>query len=428
VPTISTVYPVPADSLYSALRTRLAARSYGIVKEDNIGHRVVASVPGNENTQVEFRVVAQRDSSALTVTPLGNMDPVTGIGIILTVTHDITTDLTALYSSESLESGELPPSRWRPELCVTPWGRLWLARGGLYTADSLLGNWRRAFGGDGDPVPLDDLRIGISMAFPADSTALLGLPDRSPGSDDPLIYRTSDGGRSWSPVNVEDIWSVDAMAAIDQSVWVLATRWEREKRRGTFLRSNDGGVTWERPTLPADLNDVTQLYRVSRSRAYAATAGHNQGPVFWRTADGGDSWKPIPSPHDQGVHSVPSYGVRVEEIATVGGWLVVREYGTVFVSPGDTIRWRQLEGIEHVAADHERDRLFVLTDSLYAAMLDPDLGVVWQTRERVTDSRPTNIEKVLARDGVGYVSMSQSTIYEARDGVLRLVHPKGSSR
>ncbi len=420
-PTASTTVRIPADSLFSTVRGRLKARGYHLDETDAIRHRFVVRGP-NDETRVEVRIAAVGDSSTITIGPL-DAEGTRAPRALIMVTHDATLGLETEGSEPAAASGELPESHWRPELFVSPGGKFWMARGGLYRADSLRGGWRRVLGNQGDSIDPDDLRIGIAMALVDDSTALLGLPDR-PGVEGPQLYRTTDGGVTWSPVPAADLAWVDDMAALGASVWLLGTKWENNKRRGLFLRSTDAGATWERTALPPQLNDITHLYRVSQSTAYVATAGFNRGPVFWITTDSGNSWKPIATPHDKGLHKVPSYGVRVEQIATVGDWLVVREYGLVFVSRADSIKWRRLDGIEHVAADLEHVQLFVLTDSLHAAMLDRNLNVLWRTPDRIPDAEPTNVEKVLIRAGTGYVSMSYGEVYEARDGILHLVQPK----
>jgi hypothetical protein len=219
--------------------------------------------------------------------------------------------------------------------------------------------------------------------------------------------------------------SIDAMEASGPSVWAFATRWEEKQRRGVWMRSEDGGATWTQPALPRGMNDVTHVYRESPTTAYVATAGFNAGGVFWRTTDGGTTWTRVPTPKDQGVHEIPSHGTRIEHIATVGDRLVVREYGMVFVTRADSIRWRRLDDVEYVTADRKRGELFVLTDKLEAAMLDRELRMVWRTSDRIPSSRSRDVEEVVAHAGTGWVTMSQGEIYEARDGRLRVVRPGG---
>lgn len=424
-PTASAALQISADSLYATVRARLERRGHRIEEADAARRRLVVRAPKGD-TRVLVRIVPAGDSSTISVTPLGQVGLTDGLRAMLTVTHDATMDTSAAVAPAELEG--LPKSRWRPELFLSPAGRLWLASGGLYSADSLGGRWRRALGGANDPVTPDELRIGVEMAFVDERIALLGLPDnRNPGKS--LLYRTTNAGESWLPVDaVPNVVAIDALEAIDNSVWALATRWENDARRAVFFRSDDGGATWRQSELPATLNDVTGLYRLSASTAYVSTSRSRttKAPVFWRTTDGGTTWSPVETPHDQRVHEVPSYGVRIEEIATAGDWLLVREYGKVFVTRSDSIAWRRSDELEYIAADRARDGIFALTESLQAVMLDRDLRVLWRTQERVQKTDPPDVEKLVATDGVGYVSMGHGQIYEARDGTLRLVKPVGS--
>jgi hypothetical protein len=63
---------------------------------------------------------------------------------------------------------------------------------------------------------------------------------------------------------------------------------------------------------------------------------------------------------------------------------------------------------------------------MHAAMLDRSLNEIWRTEGRVPDSSPSDVVKLVASGGVGYVSMIHGEIYEARDGTLALVPSQGS--
>lgn len=241
----------------------------------------------------------------------------------------------------------------------------------------------------------------------------------------PLLYRSTDGGASWSSLPTGAFEDVRAIAAVGPSVWVFATELEKQSRQAVFLRSADGGETWERMPLPEGIRSATQLYRVTADAAYLAIAGFDPGPVFWHTSDGGAHWTPVPTPHDQRLHRVPESGVHIEEIATVGDKLVVREYGRVFYSRRDTIRWHALKGIENVAADREREQLFVLTEQLEPAMLDQDFNVLWRGDRSIPrrDGR-SEVTAIAAHGGVGYVVMQRGALYEAREGIMRIRQPR----
>lgn len=420
VPAASATLGMPADSLYASVRARLEKRGHRIDQADPERRTLVVRPPGDD-TRITVLIGTDGDSSTISFMPHGNANMMAGLRAMITVTHDATME-DAKPAAQPGATG-VPGSRWRPELFVSPAGRLWIARAGLYHADSLRGPWELVLGQAGDPVDADALHIDVSLAFVGEDSLVLGLP-QSFEEQSVFIYRTADRGESWTPVPTPGIAEIDAMEAIGPSVWAFGARWEGEEQRVTFLRSTDGGLTWERPGVPEKMADVTGLYRVSPSVAYVSTMKTRedpQRPVFWRTTDGGASWTPIPTPHDQGLHTVPRHGVRIEEIAPVGQWLVVREYGKVFVSPVDNITWRPRDDLDHVVTDRHRDALFALTKEMQAALLDRDLKFLWRTADRVPDTRDAYVDKIVAHDGIGYVSMGHGQVYEARDGKLTLV-------
>jgi hypothetical protein len=103
---------------------------------------------------------------------------------------------------------------------------------------------------------------------------------------------------------------------------------------------------------------------------------------------------------------------------------VVKEFGAVFATRADSIAWRRLVGVEHIAADHITDRMFILSDSLRGQMLDHNLRVLWSTRERVDG----DVEQVQAWNGTGYVSTSKSMVLVARDGAMRTITPRAKAQ
>ena len=409
-----------ADTVFAHIRSRLEHLKYHEDAVDAPNRWMVVEPPGYK-TKVEIRIDAVRDSASVTIKPLDAKDMVSQLQAMLIVTKDAAIEDDSRTSGPSA-SGELPPSHWRPQLFLSPLGRLWIARGALFTTDSLRGSWRPSF--DPRRVGIDgfSVSLGSNMAFVDEDTLFMGLRQVLDNGPHPRLYRSTDAGKSWSPVPTGGIDGVDAMEAVGGSVWAFATYFEHEARHTAFLRSADGGVTWTRAPLPVDLRDVTHIYRLTSTVAYLATLGDSARPAFWWTGDAGATWRSMQTPRDQKVNDVPDFGTRIERIATVGEWLVVREYGAVFVTRSDSIRWRRLRDLEDIAADRERDQLFALSKSHQPEMLDAQLKVIWQCRDKI--AHPDAIEGILARDGVGYVWMSGGTIYEARDGTLRERQPR----
>jgi len=322
--------------------------------------------------------------------------------------------------AESVPAGLAPNSNWQPELAVAPDGRLWLASGGLFVADSFGGAWRRVLGGDADPAAGDELRIGIQIAFAGAKTVLIGLPERYPMEDAPVLYRTDDDGATWSAVRLDSLYHVNAIGAIGQSVWVTGRIRERDTEG--FFVSADGGKTWRAMPVPEAMRDVNLLHRVSASTAYVATSGREGRPALWRTTDGGSHWLPLQAPSEQHLLRLGESDSRVEQIATIGTSLVVREHGDVFASALDPIRWRRLPGFEAIASERGGTHVFVLIDSLRPALLDKDLRVEWRSDHRLPLER-SYIEEPIFQGDIGYVMEGHGSIHQIRNRTLRVVRP-----
>jgi len=222
-----------ADSVFAKVRARLTHLKY---HEDavDVPNRWMLVEPPGQKTKVDIRVEAMRDSATVKIQPLGTKDMIAQLQVLVLVTHDAALDPEKTGAAAAAPTnGELPPSQWRPELFLSPLGRLWIARSGLFTTDSLFGGWRLSFG--------QSVSIGTRMAFVDEDTLLLGLHDQ------PSLYRSTDAGKSWSKVPTGRIDHVDALESVGGSIWGFATYFDHDDRRTAFLRSADGGGCRSRP-------------------------------------------------------------------------------------------------------------------------------------------------------------------------------------
>jgi photosystem II stability/assembly factor-like uncharacterized protein len=120
------------------------------------------------------------------------------------------------------------------------------------------------------------------------------------------VWRTSNGGQSWSNITdgKTDISSVGAIAIApsDPNVMYVGTGESQLREDLTFgtgvYRSTDAGSTWQKLGL-TDSHQIADIIVDPRDadRAYVAAMGHAFGPnsdrgVF-RTVDGGKTWKKV---------------------------------------------------------------------------------------------------------------------------------------
>jgi len=142
------------------------------------------------------------------------------------------------------------------------------------------------------------------------STAVAGVPGRRHtylmGATGGGVWRTSDAGESWSPLTdgyleAASIGAVRVAPSDPNVIWVgtgsACIRGNVSTGRGVY-RSTDGGETWSF----AGLRDTGQIGRIAvhpddPDRAYVAALGSAFGPnaergVF-RTFDGGETWERV---------------------------------------------------------------------------------------------------------------------------------------
>ncbi|MBC7248220.1 MAG: IPT/TIG domain-containing protein [Actinobacteria bacterium] len=108
------------------------------------------------------------------------------------------------------------------------------------------------------------------------------------------VYRTNDGGATWIPqdsgtgeellaVSVPPAWEASGNAPPAGVAWACG-------RRGTVLRTTDGGATWERLEA-GTARDVHDISSPDADTAWAVAGGPDEKPLVLRTTDGGATWE-----------------------------------------------------------------------------------------------------------------------------------------
>ena len=227
---------------------------------------------------------------------------------------------TAFPSRPALISFSILPARRRPaRSMLPPWAKASInrptgaPRGRSSRLDCPAPNrWR---GGALDPSGV----LYVVLARRTEKTAY-GTPD------DGGLYRSTDGGETWSAVPLPEGLNGPTGIAIDpkDASRIFLSAWSRDDiftnsfQGGVFL-SRDAGATWKN-VLTADQHvyDVT-IDPSDRNRVYAAGF---QASV-WRSSDGGEGWnriggfnfknahRVIPDPLDPAMIYVTTFGGSV---------------------------------------------------------------------------------------------------------------------
>ncbi|MFM9910643.1 MAG: WD40/YVTN/BNR-like repeat-containing protein [Chitinophagaceae bacterium] len=118
------------------------------------------------------------------------------------------------------------------------------------------------------------------------------------------MYRSSDAGKTWKHIGLEDSWSIAEIAIHPTNpdivlVAVLGHLWTTNKNRGLF-RTTNGGKTWEQVLYVDDktgANDIAispknpSIMYASTWEVYPGISGKNSS--VYKSIDGGKNWKLI---------------------------------------------------------------------------------------------------------------------------------------
>lgn len=142
------------------------------------------------------------------------------------------------------------------------------------------------------------------------------------GQSQNLIYRTEDGGASWSPVTIPaSLWIYDAQVTSDGLGWLVGSS-------GDLLFTEDFGASWERRKAPFDSTLRSHsVHFVSRSLGVVGSLDER----IKYTRNGGRSWKRLKSPVETGLTSCEN--VRVRILRLLDNQVVVNMCGSTYYRP-----------------------------------------------------------------------------------------------
>ena len=181
--------------------------------------------------------------------------------------------------------------------------------GGVWESENAGRTWEPIF--DGQPIA----SIGALAVAPSDPRVVYvgsGEADmRSDISHGNGMYRSSDGGRTWAHVGLEGTRQIGRVVVDPRDanlvyVAALGHGYGPNPERGVF-RSKDGGRTWSRvlfkdentgaidlaldPSNPKTI--LAALWQTRRPPWNTYPPSNGPGSGLYRSEDGGDTWKPV---------------------------------------------------------------------------------------------------------------------------------------
>ncbi len=166
------------------------------------------------------------------------------------------------------------------------------------------------------------------------------------GTDDGLIHRTSDGGKTWTDVTPPALtpWSkvsmLEASPHDDLTAYAAINRIRLDDMKPHVLRTHDGGKTWTEIVngLPDDPVNAVREDPVRKGLLYAATER-----MVCVSFDDGAHWQPLRL-------NMPATSVR--DLVVKGDDLVVGTHGRSFWILDDVTPLRQMTPAVAAAAAH----------------------------------------------------------------------------
>jgi photosystem II stability/assembly factor-like uncharacterized protein len=239
--------------------------------------------------------------------------------------------------------------------------------GGVWKTDDYGRTWKPLF----DDQPTGS--IGAIALAPSDPNILyvgsgegLQRPDLSVGDG---IYKSTDGGKSWTHLGLRDAQQIPAILVDPLNpnrlfVAALGHPYGPNPERGVF-RSTDGGQTWQKVLYKDDRTGAIDLAFDPRNpqMVYAVLWQAQQGPWengaftgpnsgLYKSTDGGTTWNPIgaglPTYAQGGLGRIgigiaPSDGNRMYALVEARG-----EAGGVYRSDDAGANWKKVNGEQRI--------------------------------------------------------------------------------
>jgi len=201
------------------------------------------------------------------------------------------------------------------------------------------------------------------------------------GEHQNLIWRTSDGGKTWvkSRLPQQTLWVYDAQVTADGIAWLVGSS-------GDLIYSEDYGKSWRLLTRPFEPQSTRSNTVHFLGDGLGVVGALSDGLAL--TRDGGESWQPIPTPVARGRVEAESCAPdeRVDRVRILGDRLLVTQCGKTFVGALDP----RLPGWREVTAAGQPIPRFVLYGER-VLVVTKDLALYLLDRKTLADAEPMGL-------------------------------------
>ncbi|WP_084708589.1 YCF48-related protein [Hymenobacter norwichensis] len=163
--------------------------------------------------------------------------------------------------------------------------------------------------------------------FSATDGVVVGAPLTQ--SSGPEVYRTTDGGATWSPVTLPQALLNEypvgiRPAVVGNTIWLATTK-------GRVYRSTDRGATWTVSATPTGQDPTGLAFRDAQNGLMSFLDDNGTNHLLYRTTDGGATWTPVTYAgplHGNSLSAVPG----TNQYVSVGGNLGNNDQGSSYTS------------------------------------------------------------------------------------------------
>lgn len=104
-----------------------------------------------------------------------------------------------------------------------------------------------------------------------------------------VLFKTTDGGETWKNIIPEALPTLTHISIVNENnIWICGFG----TFGGTILYSSDSGVIWTKKNLAARASWLRTIQFVDKKNGWVG-CDDDDWPSFYRTTDGGDTWRPI---------------------------------------------------------------------------------------------------------------------------------------
>ena len=282
--------------------------------------------------------------------------------------------------------------------------------------------YRSSDGGEtwSDVVGLDGTSI-FDIEFTSDGTAYVGTQDS--------VRKSTDGGLSWATLNLgiganDQVLDVALDPLEPSTVWAAVAD-AAGSQPVNVMRSTDGGATWANRTPPLAVPISGRAIAVDptdSNTVIAAFGGDFGGGEVWVTTDGGDSW----TDRSAGLPANPMNAVVYDgtRLLVGGGLLFGSQFVGLYESFDLGVTWTPLHDgtwpilvVEDIAVDpSDAARIFVAIDG-GGVNRTTDGGATWQIG--VGDTQALAARSIRFQPGSSqdlFLGTSSLAVFHSTDG------------